>query len=131
MFQFTHPGKGATVSPAVAHHLLGVSIHAPWEGCDKTFRGAKQPYREFQFTHPGKGATPALDIDLIGKHVSIHAPWEGCDIFWILWSQRWSRFNSRTLGRVRLLGYGFEITINPFQFTHPGKGATGLVPVGV
>ena len=23
-----------------------------------------------------------------------------------------------------MLGYGFEITINPFQFTHPGRGAT-------
>ena len=25
-----------------------------------------------------------------------------------------------------MLGYGFEITINPFQFTHPGRGATSL-----
>ncbi len=79
-----------------------VSIHAPREGCDKTFRGAKQPYREFQFTHPGRGATPMLLLWSVcvssfnsrtpggvrqergqafhqGYRVSIHAPREGCD----------------------------------------------------
>ena len=36
-FQFTHPGKGATrleIPLACSSH---VSIHAPWEGCDKIF----------------------------------------------------------------------------------------------
>ena len=100
MFQFTHPGKGATVpclvrelNPGVSIHapwegcdirrllrLLGggVSIHAPWEGCDKA--EAKAIYMsKFQFTHPGKGATEGFIAHLEYSQVSIHAPWEGCD----------------------------------------------------
>ena len=34
MFQFTHPGKGATILIANADLDRLVSIHAPWEGCD-------------------------------------------------------------------------------------------------
>ena len=34
MFQFTHPGKGATWYGAQACGAPQVSIHAPWEGCD-------------------------------------------------------------------------------------------------
>ena len=34
MFQFTHPGKGATVKQDRHNHRYKVSIHAPWEGCD-------------------------------------------------------------------------------------------------
>ena len=33
-FQFTHPGKGATVAKDEAGRNKRVSIHAPWEGCD-------------------------------------------------------------------------------------------------
>ena len=36
--------------------------------------------------------------------VSIHAPWEGCD----------------------LMSATFSVKYSLFQFTHPGKGATGL-----
>ena len=57
MFQFTHPGRGATVvlsEPTIAEL---VSIHAPREGCDHynidDFNGDSM----FQFTHPGRGAT--------------------------------------------------------------------------
>ena len=58
MFQFTHPGKGATAisfSDGTSIHL--VSIHAPWEGCD----------------------LGELDKSALSVEVSIHAPWEGCD----------------------------------------------------
>ena len=78
-FQFTHPGKGATIRvrkisassirfnsrtlgrvrpPALYSSLIvqDVSIHAPWEGCD----------------------FDALEASAL-KGVSIHAPWEGCD----------------------------------------------------
>ena len=124
MFQFTHPGKGAT--------LIKTSLYLR--------------LLAFQFTHPGKGATtPPCRIDytragfnsrtlgrvrlsspaimsLIGsfnsrtlgrvrlvRHnrlktkilVSIHAPWEGCDRVSKSRSIRIIRFNSRTLGRVR------------------------------
>ena len=103
---------------------MSVSIHAPWEGCDRggaeTFshresfnsrtlgrvrlRIKKTPTgsTEFQFTHPGKGATrtqPHIDIEV---RVSIHAPWEGCDSFGVGCSlTAIPSFNSRTLGRVR------------------------------
>ena len=35
VFQFTHPGKGATLFECLTFELYHlVSIHAPWEGCD-------------------------------------------------------------------------------------------------
>ena len=34
MFQFTHPGKGATDWQDLLKEACKVSIHAPWEGCD-------------------------------------------------------------------------------------------------
>ena len=79
LFQFTHPGKGATLNFFEALCSLHVSIHAPWEGCDMPSIAEKFAqrcfnsrtlgrvrlnfsrnvliFRTFQFTHPGKGAT--------------------------------------------------------------------------
>ena len=80
MFQFTHPGRGATRRQRTCHPRLGsfnsrtpggvrqvlalvfssreeVSIHAPREGCDTAITMSK--------------------IDT--ATVSIHAPREGCD----------------------------------------------------
>ena len=102
-----------------------VSIHAPWEGCDNIPMLVDVWDEKFQFTHPGKGATTLpcrIDYTRAG-------------------------FNSRTLGRVRLLQFlpdravslvsihapweGCDIKVIvlgeqelKFQFTHPGKGAT-------
>ena len=124
MFQFTHPGKGATGTDKRIPVELVVSIHAPWEGCDllllcqlfvracfnsrtlgrvrHKFKGAPVADLKFQFTHPGKGATHyGVDVPR-GRGVSIHAPWEGCDGYRSMTSSTW------------LL----------FQFTHPGRGAT-------
>ena len=57
MFQFTHPGRGATVLSSEVSQADKVSIHAPREGCD-TRHGTSIPAdRVFQFTHPGRGAT--------------------------------------------------------------------------
>ena len=83
-------------------YLHQVSIHAPWEGCDG---------------HPH--APPAG-----GDEVSIHAPWEGCDGDGRYCSYHYHRFNSRTLGRVRLSVSEMMMRASSFQFTHPGKGAT-------
>ena len=102
-----------------------VSIHAPWEGCDASFTSCRR-----------------LVV------VSIHAPWEGCDHYYIPTGDLLRRFNSRTLGRVRLISEALRNTLtdvsihapwegcdgkdaregefsSKFQFTHPGKGATG------
>ena len=154
-FQFTHPGKGATLS-------FGSDL-----------------YQEmFQFTHPGKGATSwgrccgrhlgRFNSRTLGRvrlvlqvmvgyscDVSIHAPWEGCDFSKAFHKALSSSFNSRTLGRVRLtpmptaktprcccnsrtLGRVRQESVNPelasieFQFTHPGKGATcRILPNGL
>ena len=105
LFQFTHPGKGATASKSAVDVLLPVSIHAPWEGCDLALVEVSDGLLEFQFTHPGKGATT-----------------EG------VWSDyRYVGFNSRTLGRVRRAATScLSLSGGKFQFTHPGKGATGL-----
>ena len=100
MFQFTHPGKGATRERAEALSQKLVSIHAPWEGCDFA-RYLPRCEGRFQFTHPGKGATRRSRQRQQNVYVSIHAPWEGCDALGIAVSERTTRFNSRTLGRVR------------------------------
>ena len=102
MFQFTHPGRGATISVTQRDTEPTVSIHAPREGCDRdlpksptstpsfnsrTPGGVRQKIhrhpdkaKEFQFTHPGRGATA--------------------------------------------LAQQIEAERKKFQFTHPGRGAT-------
>ena len=101
MFQFTHPGKGATwlyirttkrprrfnsrtlgrvrqANVATMAQSILVSIHAPWEGCDIILQTTCIAHM-FQFTHPGKGATQGRNVPSQKSQVSIHAPWEGCD----------------------------------------------------
>ena len=101
MFQFTHPGKGATDASNATLRSGSVSIHAPWEGCDSAVSYAWGRADAFQFTHPGKGATGALSGFGDPCWVSIHAPWEGCDRSLLLAGVANAGFNSRTLGRVR------------------------------
>ena len=103
VFQFTHPGKGATKVVSVA-------------AIDHTF----------QFTHPGKGATEEERPKEDERNVSIHAPWEGCDALASALRACEPCFNSRTLGRVRQEGGASGYTSFKFQFTHPGKGATKI-----
>ena len=57
LFQFTHPGKGATFDDKAVDLEEVVSIHAPWEGCDLVRALHQAQDTPFQFTHPGKGAT--------------------------------------------------------------------------
>ena len=102
VFQFTHPGRGATDERVPIFPPCAVSIHAPREGCDsgalalwmlsigfnsRTPGGVRHISEScftfadrFQFTHPGRGAT----------------------------RYRWSALSSK----------------REFQFTHPGRGAT-------
>ena len=101
-FQFTHPGRGATVGTQQGKDINYVSIHAPREGCDSTLTansrhkltsfnsrtpgGVRRELTftsiltsEFQFTHPGRGATSYTQRNEERNQVSIHAPREGCD----------------------------------------------------
>ena len=140
--------------------ILSVSIHAPWEGCDRiilqillqthmfqfthprkgaTFHGrSKNALRRFQFTHPGKGATSQGGQSYTFSSVSIHAPWEGCDVV------EGGRFPSIKVSihapweGCDLSNTLIEETQGLFQFTHPGKGATVaihlsrlLIPVSI
>ena len=105
MFQFTHPGKGATSCSSIDAYRNTVSIHAPWEGCD-----------------------PALPTGAGGAGVSIHAPWEGCDHYNI------DDFNGDLMFQFTHPGKGATapplkapIDHLQFQFTHPGKGATVFI----
>ena len=124
-FQFTHPGKGATTE-----RQAGDTIYKTFQfthpGKGATLRSFSSFTMEllFQFTHPGKGATKRVTILLMRVIVSIHAPWEGCDGLPQSYQARGSRFNSRTLGRVRHVERLLEAVRQAFQFTHPGKGAT-------
>ena len=130
MFQFTHPGKGATqryqsettnllsfnsrtlgrVRPEYRQAMsdrVGVSIHAPWEGCDR-----------------------ALGTRSASRYVSIHAPWEGCDVWCRLLTNCYTKFQFTHPGKgaTPLRAFRQRLTF-PFQFTHPGKGATERLKV--
>ena len=123
-FQFTHPGKGATLIITAFRQIINVSIHAPWEGCDIRNDLTTKVFIMFQFTHPGKGATCSSRV---------------CSSLCCFNSRTLGRvrqaityiirsvvcFNSRTLGRVRRGGWRRRLHNLEFQFTHPGKGATG------
>ena len=43
VFQFTHPGKGATLAAVSKIGMQAVSIHTPWEGCDVMKRAVLPP----------------------------------------------------------------------------------------
>ena len=101
-FQFTHPGKGATVAYAFYLAMKGVSIHAPWEGCDAI-----------------------IDFcSIINKFVSIHAPWEGCDSGGCSPLRGPHTFQFTHPGKGATLWAVHRGSECWFQFTHPGKGAT-------
>ena len=102
VFQFTHPGKGAT----------------PYG--KRTTRSSAC----FNSRTLGRVRLCLLKPDALGLHVSIHAPWEGCDFIVPPFSILDTRFNSRTLGRVRPTSCLSLSWVIMFQFTHPGKGAT-------
>ena len=123
-FQFTHPGKGATLTSSRINGNTAVSIHAPWEGCDHQHQRGSSAPETFQFTHPGKGATSRPPCTYQTSNVSIHAPWEGCDV-------RHHRLETEILVSIHAPWEGCDrqrwiLTWSPstFQFTHPGKGAT-------
>ena len=40
-FQFTHPGRGATIEDGETQSHHDVSIHAPREGCDRACRSLR------------------------------------------------------------------------------------------
>ena len=147
MFQFTHPGKGATLSSYLRRKASQVSIHAPWEGCDRGASSVAPSAGCFNSRTLGRVRRTTGKTQKLFNSVSIHAPWEGCDLHGVLHLVRFlsfnsrtlgrvrralslnlflkhNSFNSRTLGRVRLAWRTAFSAFSEFQFTHPGKGAT-------
>ena len=125
-FQFTHPGKGATRLPSLERHRVLVSIHAPWEGCDKTYPSTTLPRSSFnsrtlgrvrRTPRAGRPYTRGFNSRTLGR---VRRSSSGR-------SSSLTGFNSRTLGRVRRGLVLSSIIGAKFQFTHPGKGATGLL----
>ena len=125
LFQFTHPGRGATTGGSsntsassrfnsrtpggvrrpthpVILSVRAVSIHAPREGCDGDVE---------------LGQTVALVV-------SIHAPREGCD--YAARSHKGDRlsFQFTHPGRGATKTLAYICVVERFQFTHPGRGAT-------
>ena len=80
-----------------------VSIHAPREGCDLVEMLSDVDTMSFNSRTPGgvRPSIPAFTFKML--FVSIHAPREGCDM------REQNDFAERMW----------------FQFTHPGRGATG------
>ena len=102
VFQFTHPGRGATTPPTPEQVEADSFNSRTPGGVRHVTLGRYLLWGLFQFTHPGRGATPA-PLTALGqrksfnsrtpggvrqqisdsKHfilrVSIHAPREGCD----------------------------------------------------
>ena len=123
-FQFTHPGRGATES--ITHIIRQV------KSFNSRTPGGVRPEsvnllvadKSFQFTHPGRGATARLGRRERSEVVSIHAPREGCDLPERAEAIAALCFNSRTPGGVRPPPIRTSRLSVKFQFTHPGRGAT-------
>ena len=79
MFQFTHPGRGATVLSSEVSQAEKVSIHAPREGCDLAVMLVDVDMMSFNSRTPGGVRRYLCMLRAIPYHVSIHAPREGCD----------------------------------------------------
>ena len=106
MFQFTHPGRGATGRPHLPQGRGQVSIHAPREGCDHAWHIGLAPHCE----------------------VSIHAPREGCDTGLLSETHLRQGFNSRTPGGVRPPAPAVGATmVNGFNSRTPGGVRPRLV----
>ena len=102
VFQFTHPGRGATSTDA-SPRSNARRFNSRTPGGVRPEREAITPLlRSFQFTHPGRGATHRL------------LPWH--------FSER--RFQFTHPGRGATVRFASLNRRLVFQFTHPGRGAT-------
>ena len=80
LFQFTHPGKGATHTDLPRERTGDVSIHAPWEGCDSQALALQLWLPRFNSRTLGRVRRVLSSEVSQADKVSIHAPWEGCDL---------------------------------------------------
>ena len=121
-FQFPHPGKGATVHLIKPNTYIDVSIHAPWEGCDCQYFLGVSPAFSFNSRTLGRVRLASICRVISLSRVSIHAPWEGCDSSLRSNSRQSRGFNSRTLGRVRLFSIQNTTIIERVSIHAPWEG---------
>ena len=148
LFQFTHPGRGATFSRLRSlRRKRSFNSRTPGGVRPQRTRYVYASADVFQFTHPGRGATrprlfgrgrhPCFNSRTPGgvRHrrggqgrreqgVSIHAPREGCDSLKISTSYPRSQFQFTHPGRGATSVADIRTYQCKFQFTHPGRGAT-------
>ena len=149
-FQSSLPVRGATWSILRQGHTLGISIHAPREGSDKTsypwattawYFNPRSPEGErrsgmppiipppaFQSTLPVRGATKPAIHGQQRPGISIRAPRKGSDGLVCLQSYHHRHFNPRSPGGERPLPRSGVRVERRFQSTLPGRGATGDGP---
>ena len=147
------PLAGCDIQMCLRETDSRISIHAPLAGCDTSAPGApghathfnprtpcgvRRPKRcakgnpqQFQSTHPLRGATSPLFSSSVIFCISIHAPLAGCDVFALLAVQIYTHFNPRTPCGVRPLVHHVGSDLDLFQSTHPLRGATILVAIGI
>ena len=106
------------VLPLIANK---VSIHAPWEGCDDSYVDNGE-LQGVSIHAPWEGCDKDRLLFVFGQRVSIHAPWEGCDFSSSSGTLSPSSFNSRTLGRVRLLVRVFSVPASVVSIHAPWEG---------
>ena len=86
----------------------------------------------FQSTHPLRGATMPYRPSRRRERISIHAPLAGCDTASARSKRSVLYFNPRTPCGVRRDDQRYVIQPQPFQSTHPLRGATikrAIIPI--
>ena len=128
MFQFTHPGRGATLYElAQEDGFTGFNSRTPG-GVRRVRRRWMTSILKFQFTHPGRGATKLTQLIYDCFGVSIHAPREGCDASTLAQNKFIDEFQFTHPGRGATPRRSMHHSSSSlFQFTHPGRGATSAI----
>ncbi len=88
------PREGSDSTFRTQVGALTVSIHAPREGSDVFPHWLTASVSRFQSTLPVRGATRLKVVDRVGLGVSIHAPREGSDAVFSCWVAGLCRFQS-------------------------------------
>ena len=146
-FQFTHPGRGATLMCPLllqrgqfqfTHPGRGATCCRCFGSCFCSCFNSRTPggvrlfaiylfiiYLSFQFTHPGRGATESgWTHRLVLPCFNSRTPGGVRLPRGTVAPRSRAGFNSRTPGGVRHGKVVYDYTIDEFQFTHPGRGAT-------
>ena len=103
---------------------IGISIHAPREGCDSLLVCTRSACVPFQSTHPARGATRRYVCTNEGWRFQSTHPARGATVRGGRPGSHRKNFNPRTPRGVRLLQEQEAELEQVFQSTHPARGAT-------